>query len=67
VTTRLHRHAAVAAVALGVGMFATALGGIANLDDGVGAIAPASATESQQNLDVSASQDCGPRGTRTDF
>jgi hypothetical protein len=67
VMTRLHRFAAVASVALGVGVFGAAVGGIASLDDGVGAIAPASAAESQQNLDVGAWQDCGPRGDRTEL
>jgi len=65
--TLLHRYAAVAAVALGVAVFAAALGGIASLDDGVGAIAPASAAEPQQTLDAAAWQDCGPRGGPTDL
>jgi hypothetical protein len=67
VTTRVHRFAAVASVALGVGVFGAAVGGIASLDDGVGAIAPASAAEPQQTLEASAWQDCGPRGDRTDL
>jgi hypothetical protein len=60
VSTRLHRFAAVGAIALGVGTFGAAVGGIASLDDGVGAIAPASTIESHQNLDVGASQGCRP-------
>jgi hypothetical protein len=59
--TRLHHYAAIAAVALGVAVFAAALGGIASLDDGVGAIAPASAAEPQQTLDTAGWQDCSPR------
>jgi hypothetical protein len=66
VTTRLHRFAAAAAVALGVGLFGVALGGIASLDDGVGAIAPASAAEPGQTLEAGAWQHCDPRGDRTD-
>jgi hypothetical protein len=63
--TRLHRFAAVASVALGVGVFGAAVGGIASLGDGVGATAPASAAEPQQNLEARAWQDCGHRADRT--
>ena len=66
-TTRVHRFAAVASVALGVGVFGAAVGGIASLGDDVGAIAPTSAAEAQQTLEASACQDCGPRGERTDL
>ena len=66
-TTRLHRFAAVASVALGVGVFGAAVGGIASLGDGVGAIAPASAAEPQQTFQAGAWQDCGHRDDRTEL
>jgi hypothetical protein len=67
VITRLHRFAAVASVALGVGVFGAAVGGIASLGDGVGALAPPSAAEPQHTLEAGAWRDCGPHGGRTDL
>ena len=64
---RLNRFAAVASVALGVGVFGAAVGGIASLGNSVGAIAPASAAEPQQTLEAGVWQDCGPRADRTDL